>query len=239
MKKQMDAKKKVLAVIPARGGSKGVKNKNLRIVAGKSLVARSVEVSIEASVFDAVVVSTDDEDIKAEAELSGARVPFFRPARLSGDRIGDLEVLQHAINVMEAEDGCRYDTIAMIQPTSPCRKASDLVMAINKLKNEAYDSVWTVSRVDLKYHPMKQLCVDSNNNLFYFSPDAHRIIARQQLSSTFYRNGVCYCFTRDCLMVQQAILGRNSGFHLCDGEQISIDTEDDLQKAEELLALRA
>lgn len=235
----MDVKNKILAVIPARGGSRGVKKKNLRKVAGKSLVARSVEVSIEASVFDSIIVSTDDEDIKAEAELTGARVPFLRPTQLSGDRIGDLEVLQHAINAMEAEDACRYDIIAMIQPTSPCRKASDLVKAISKLQNEKYDSVWTVSSVDLKYHPMKQLCVDSHDNLFYFSPDAHRIVARQQLNSTFYRNGACYCFTRDCLMLQQAILGRNSGFHLCEGEQISIDTEDDLKRAEALLALHA
>ena len=88
MKKQMDAKKKVLAVIPARGGSKGVKNKNLRIVAGKSLVARSVEVSIEASVFDAVVVSTDDEDIKAEAELSGARGVLEGPCSAEHERLG-------------------------------------------------------------------------------------------------------------------------------------------------------
>lgn len=236
MKKPMDVKKRILAVIPARGGSKGVKKKNLRVLAGKTLVARSVEVSIEASVFDAVVVSTDDEDIKAEAELSGARVPFRRPTHLSGDRIGDLEVLQHAVKVMETEDACQYDIIAMIQPTSPCRKATDLVAALNKLEHEGYDSVWTVSSVDLKYHPMKQLCVDSNDNLFYFSSDAHKIIARQQLSPTFYRNGVCYCFTRECLMVQQAILGKNSGFYLCGGEQISIDTEEDLKKAEELLA---
>ena len=235
----MDEKKKILAIIPARGGSKGVKRKNLRIVGGKSLVARAVETSIEASIFDAIVVSTDDQDIKSEAEVSGARVPFWRPISLSGDRIGDLEVLRHAIEVMETEDGCRYDVIAMIQPTSPCRKAADLVAAVNKLLHEGYDSVWTVSSVDLKYHPMKQLCVDSDNNLSYFSSEAHKIIARQELSLTFYRNGVCYCFTRDCLMVQQVILGRNSGFHLCDGEQISIDTEADLRKVEQLLALQA
>ena len=235
----MKQKKKLLAIIPARGGSKGVKRKNLRVLGGKSLVARAVEISIEASIFDSIVVSTVDEDIKVEAEMCGARVPFWRPTSLSGDRVGDLEVLQHAIEAMEVEDGCRYDIVAMIQPTSPCRKASDLVAVINKLLCEGYESVWTVSRIDLKYHPMKQLYVDSNNNLSYFSSEAHKIIARQELSPTFYRNGVCYCFTRDCLMVQQVTLGRNSGFYLCEGEQISIDTEDDLRRAEELLALQA
>ena len=119
----MVGERRVLVVVPARGGSKGVPRKNLRAVGGISLVARVGHLVAELEFVDRAVVSTDDDEIAAVAEDAGLAAPFRRPEALAGDRIGDLDVLTHALATMEQQDGVEYDVVVMLQPTSPLRRA--------------------------------------------------------------------------------------------------------------------
>jgi CMP-N,N'-diacetyllegionaminic acid synthase len=216
----------VLAVIPARGGSKGVLLKNLRKVAGVPIVELAARVANEVDIIDKVVVSTDHEGIAKSAIDGGARAPFRRPKSLSGDRISDVQVLTHAVKEMEKQDKKQYGIIVMLQPTSPLRVKKDVIDSIKMLVKNNFNAVWTVSETDSKSHPLKQLIV-KNGSLDYYDKDGKNIIARQQLEPVYHRNGIAYVITRDCLLNEKSIMGNNTGALLCQDETISIDTEFD------------
>jgi CMP-N-acetylneuraminic acid synthetase len=228
--------KQVLAVVPARGGSKGIRLKNLREVGGRSLVARVGDVVREVPEIDRAVVSTDHPQIAEAAQAAGLAAPFMRPEAISGDRIGDFDVLFHALEATEAADGRRYDVIVMLQPTSPLRTAADVSRTIRMLVEGDWDSVWTVSATDTKVHPLKQLTLAADGALDYYDRRGAEIIARQQLSPVYHRNGVAYAMTRACLTEQRTIMGRQAGALLIEGEHVSIDTEEDIALIEWLMA---
>ena len=225
----------VLVVVPARGGSKGIPLKNLREVGGRSLVARAGEVIREVTEIDRAVASTDHDGIAAAAERAGIAVPFRRPESISGDRIADWDVLSHALQATEAFDGVRYDVVVMLQPTSPLRKPSHVSGAIRMLVEGSWDAVWTVSLTDSKNHPLKQFTVN-DGALDYWDSHGAQVIARQQLTPVYHRNGIAYAITRDCLLEHHSIKGRRCGAYVVEGEHISIDTEWDLALAEFLLS---
>lgn len=228
--------KRVLAVVPARGGSKGLPRKNLQPLLGRSLIAHVGECVGAMPLIDRAVISTDDEAIAAEAEAAGIAAPFRRPANISGDRIGDLEVLLHALNTIEALDKVEYDVVLMLQPTSPLRRPKDVVLTVQRLVKGGFDAVWSVSPTDLKYHPLKQLLVDPDSgNITLFDESGRDIIARQQLREIYHRNGVAYAFTRACILEQESIYGVRTGAVVIDHPVISIDTKEDLIAAEKII----
>src|SRR5262249_23094415 len=122
----------------------------------------------------------------------------------------------------------------MLQPTSPLRTPAQVSAAIRMLAEGGWDSVWTVSPTDSKYHPLKQLTV-VDGELGYYDPDGAKIIARQQLKPVYHRNGVAYAMTRECLLVQKTIMGTKTRAFIVESEQVSIDTEHDLALAEMVL----
>jgi CMP-N,N'-diacetyllegionaminic acid synthase len=227
----MIADKSVLAVVPARGGSKGIPLKNLRQIRGRSLVQRVGEVLKEVPEVDRAVVSTDHPAIAAAATSSGIAAPFQRPAELSGDVVSDFDVLAHALQETEAIDGRSYDVIVMLQPTSVLRSAFEVSATIKRLVEGRWDSVWTVSATDSKAHPLKQLRV-SGGALEYYDPAGAAVVARQQLEPVYHRNGVAYALTRDCLVDQRSIMGSKAGALVLERTHISIDTEWDFALAE-------
>jgi CMP-N,N'-diacetyllegionaminic acid synthase len=227
--------RRVLAVVPARGGSKGIPLKNLREVGGRSLIARVGDVIGAVPEIDRAVVSTDHDGIALAAEQAGIAAPFRRPEEISGDRIGDLEVLTHALRMTEQLDAVRYDIVVMLQPTSPLRRAADVSATIQMLVMGEWDSVWTVSQTDTKAHPLKQLTL-SGGVLDYFDPRGDGIVARQQLEPVYHRNGIAYAITRECLLDQKSIKGKRAGGLVVEGEHVSIDTERDLELVEFILS---
>ncbi len=228
--------KRILVVVPARGGSKGIKLKNLRPVLGVAMVARVGHIVGQLDIIDRAVVSTDHEEIARVAEGAGLAAPFRRPETLSGDRIGDLEVLTNALEEMERIDGLTYDIVVMLQPTSPLRRPEDVSGAIAMLVRGAWDAVWTVSESDSKAHPLKQLTMEpGSGRLGYYDPAGKSVIARQQLKPVFHRNGIAYAITRDCLLGQKTIMGARAGALLIDGPAVSIDTEWDIDLCEFLM----
>jgi len=224
--------KRVLVVVPARGGSKGIPLKNLRLVNGVPLVALVGRVLADLPEVDRAVVSTDHEEIAMVAEAAGIKAPFRRPESLSGDRIGDLEVLTHALIASEELDGVTYDIVVMLQPTSPLRKPIHIRDCLSKLVAEGWDAMWTVSQTDSKGHPLKQLTVAGDGAMDYYDPKGAAIIARQQLVPVYHRNGIAYAITRECLLGQKAIKGRRTGALVIEGVHVSIDTEQDLMLVE-------
>jgi CMP-N-acetylneuraminic acid synthetase len=231
----MIAGRTVLAVVPARGGSKGIPLKNLRQVGGRSLVARVGDIVKEVSEIDRAVVSTDHAEIANAARAAGLDAPFMRPEDISGDRIGDFDVLWHALQATEAADGRRYDVVVMLQPTSPLRTPAHVSDTIRMMVDGGWDSVWTVSATDSKAHPLKQLTV-ADGTLGYYDPNGGAIIARQQLKPVYHRNGIAYAMTRECLADQRSIMGRKAGALVIEGEHVSIDTEWDIELIEWILS---
>lgn len=227
---------RVLAVVPARGGSKGLPRKNLAPVGGVPLVARVGHVVAGCPSIDRAVVSTDDDEIAAVAAGAGLDVPFRRPPELSGDRIGDVDVLQHALAATEADDGTRYDVVVMLQPTSPLRTAVDVEGALARLVDDDLDAVWTVSPTDGKAHPVKQLRL-TDGLLAFDHPDGATVVARQQLAPRWHRNGVAYVLRRATLEAGR-LLGERTGAVVSDGPVANVDDALDLEWAEFLLARR-
>jgi len=230
---------RVLVVVPARGGSKGIPLKNLQPVAGRPLIAWTGELVGELSWIDRAVVSTDHLLIRDAALQAGLEAPFMRPPELSGDRIGDVDVLTHALRATEADDGRHYDIVVMLQPTSPLRRATHVTECVEKLVADNLDSVWTVSPTDLKAHPLKQLVLGPSGELDYFDPGGAGIIARQQLQPVYHRNGAAYAVTRQCLEETGSLMGRRSSAVVIDEPMISIDTEEDIARIEALMEHRA
>ncbi len=222
---------RVLAVCPARGGSKGIPLKNLKRFLGVPLVARVGHLVRECPSIDRAVVSTDDPKIAEVAQEAGLDAPFMRPQELSGDRVSDAPVLAHALEETERIDGVRYDVIVMLQPTSPLRQPEHVEETIRTLVDGGWDAVWSVSETDSKEHPLKQLTIE-DQRLDYYDPEGARIIARQQLSTVYHRNGVAYAITRNCLMGGGGIKGERTGAVVIPGTMISIDTLWDLELAE-------
>jgi len=227
--------KRVLAVVPARGGSKGLPGKNLKCICGQPLVTRVGRVVAEIPEIDRAVVSTDSTEIAKVAADAGLAAPFMRPDSLSGDLIGDIDVLVHALDAMETIDRCTYDVIVMLQPTSPLRTPAEVIKCLRMFEQKAADSVWTVSVADKKYHPLKQLSL-AGGRLSFFDPRGSAIIARQQLEELYFRNGVAYVVSRDTLINDRTLLGRVSYACVSNVVHISIDTAADLSQAE-LLAV--
>jgi CMP-N,N'-diacetyllegionaminic acid synthase len=223
--------RKVLVIVPARGGSKGVKLKNIRTVNGKALVTLVGEVVSQVDYIDYAMVSTDHDKISEVAKACGLEVPFFRPDCLSGDRIGDVEVLLHSLLECEKLNNERYDLIVMLQPTSPMRTAKHVRDAIELLVAENADSVWTLSETDAKGNPLKQLVL-KNGCIDFYDGNGADIIARQELVPTYHKNGVAYVMTRDCLLQHKSIKGKKCIPLVIEEPMANIDTELDIAFAE-------
>jgi CMP-N-acetylneuraminic acid synthetase len=229
----MFANLSVLAVIPARGGSKGIPKKNIAPLAGKPLISYTTELISHLPWIDKTVVSTDSSEIAEVAQQSSGIDIVWRPENISGDRIADRDVLHHALIEAEAIDRTTYDLVLMLQPTSPLRTKENVTECIATLVEGKWDAVWTVSVTDLSYHPRKQLTLDADGRLGFFVPGGEAIVARQELTPVFHRNGVCYALKRELLLNTEGIWApEKTTAVVIPGHHISIDTPEDLLAVE-------
>ena len=226
--------KRLLAIIPARGGSKGIRLKNLKKINQISLIGHVSKIIKKIKFIDLSLVSSDHPKILKEAKKYNLNVLFKRPKKISGDKIGDFDVIKHSLLTAEEEKKIKYDIILFLQPTSPLRKVIDIRKVVDIIINKKYDSVWSVSPIDLKNHYKKQLKI-TNNKLKFVYHNGEKIIRRQELDQTYYRNGAVYAFTRNCIVKKQKLLTKNSGFHIIKSKQISIDTIKDIEEVKKYL----
>lgn len=225
--------KKILAIVPARGGSKGIPKKNLKKIHGKSLVQIVGECIKKTRFIDSSVITSDSDQILNEGYKYGLQ-KIKRPLNLSGDNVSDIPVLINAMIAAEKLYQIKFDFVVMLQPTSPLRKVKHVENTIKKIVDEDLDSVWTVHEVDNKYHPDKQLEI-SKKKLKYYSRNGEKIVARQELSKTFIKNGICYGISRQQLLKKKKLLGIKNGFIIIKGTLVNIDDLSDLKLAKKLL----
>ena len=230
----------MLGVIPARGGSKGVPRKNVRLVCGKPLIAYTIEAALAAGdVLDRVIVSTDDDEIASLARSHGAEVPFTRPAELSGDRVPMVPVLQHAVREAEAAGGHRYDWVCLLQPTAPFRTAEDIRAAVALGRGGGCDSVISVVQV-FAVHPMLMKQIQDDRLVPYCVPEPEGTRRQDYAPPAYMRNGALYLTRRDVLMNRGSIWGDViRPMVMPDDRSVSVDSELDMKLVELLAAERA
>jgi N-acylneuraminate cytidylyltransferase len=186
----------LLAVIPARGGSKGLPGKNISPLAGLPLIAHSILFSKLCPAIDCCVVSTDSAQIAEVARAHGAEVPFLRPYALSRDETPSLFVLQHALREMEVRGGRRFEAVLLLQPTSPARLPEDVSQAISLLEQDSR-SVGVVAVSVPEFNP-RSVCVEEREGHMVRAFDQDKIYTRRQDVPPVYRiNGVLYLWRRD------------------------------------------
>ena len=221
----------ILAVVPARSGSKSIKHKNLLKLDNKTLIEHTANTIKECGFIDEAIISTDDELIKEEAIRVGLKAPFKRPECISGDFISDIQVLKHALKESEIAFNRSFDVVLMLQPTSPIRSPKQILDCIDSLIRNKLDSCFTVSETDSKAHPLKQLKI-KDDKVSYYDPEGEFIIAKQMLKPVYHRNGVCYAFTRECIVEKGKIITDNSSAIVVNEFTVNIDTMNDVRLAE-------
>jgi len=227
--------KSVLAVVPARSGSKGIPNKNMQPLKGVSLIGWAGKTLGSLPFIDARVIFTDSPEYAQEGQRYGLEAPFPRPSHLSTDRVGAIETIQYALTEAERHYGRRFDVILIVEPTSPLRAPEDVERATTKLVESGADSVVTVSPLTEKSHPRKVL-VEEDGRLGFLVEGGNEVKARQSLTGNYYwRNGACYALTRECLMEKAVIFAENTLPEIITRPLANIDEPIDLEWAEFLL----
>jgi CMP-N-acetylneuraminic acid synthetase len=225
---------RVLGVVTARGGSKGVPRKNIRLFGGKPLLVWTVQAA-QASVLSRTILSTDDDEIANVGRAAGIEVPFMRPAELAADTTPTLPVLQHAVTALETT-GDRFDAICLLQPTSPLRTAATIDSCIQMLEQTGADSVVTILPVPTEYNPHWVYFRDGNGVLRIATGEDTPIARRQALPPAFHREGSVFVTRRDVLVEQGSIYGaRLVGFPVDPSRAVDIDTPEDWERAEAIL----
>jgi CMP-N-acetylneuraminic acid synthetase len=227
----------IVAIVPARGGSKGIPKKNIALLAGKPLLSYSIEVGLESSLIDRVFVSTDDEEI-AKVALSFDAEILHRPKELAGDDTPDLPVFQHAISYLE-DQGYHPEILVNLRPTCPLRDVKDVNSAIQKMVDSNCDAVRTITTV--KHHPywMGKL---KNDRLFPFIDgiDVQKYYQRQLLPDAYIINGGVDVMRAENIIKNKSLYGNDIRAVFMPPERsIDIDTNLDLRIAETILSQRA
>ena len=227
-------KKSVLAIIPARGGSKGLKNKNIKKIYGKPLIAWSIKRCQESKYIDKFIVSTNDLKIKKISEAYGCEVPFLRPERYSIDSSPTSDVVIHAINFYKKKK-INYDYIVLVEPTSPIRLKSDIDMMLKKLdkKSNAFDSIISIGAI--KHHPsnLKKIKGEKLNKFLANMKIKNR---RQDEETLYFPFGVSYIAkTKNYINKKTFYLKRSTFFKIKDYQCYEIDDIYDFVSIESIL----
>ncbi|MEP4378234.1 MAG: acylneuraminate cytidylyltransferase family protein [Alphaproteobacteria bacterium] len=224
----------VLAVIPARGGSKGIPGKNMKRLGGLTLVGRATRLAVSQNWIDQVIVSTDDAEIAAEVARQGGDAPFLRPADLAGDTASSDDMWRHAWRSAEDHYGRRFDVSVLLEPTSPLRQPADLTATMTALFGGAFHGAATVSPTPAHYAPQKTLTVNEGRVGFLLEEGA-RTARRQDVPPLYHRNGLCYALRREPFLDGAPILDEACAAVIIERPIANIDEPFELELAEWLL----
>lgn len=226
---------RVLAVIPARGGSKGIPRKNLAPLGGKPLIAHMIGHALQAPAITDLVLSTEDEEIAAVAREWGAQVPFMRPVELAGDRVESLPVVQHAVKEMEVHTGKPYDQVVMLQATAPLCRPEDITACLERLSQNDCESVVTV--VEAPVHPFRMKRIINDDILINLIDQGFEDMRpRQVLPPVYKRAGSVYASRREVVMDKNSIVGEDvRAVVVPKSTAVDIDSPIDLLICEQLI----
>jgi CMP-N,N'-diacetyllegionaminic acid synthase len=223
----------ILCVIPARGGSKGLPGKNIRLLAGVPLIGHSIRCARMCPRIARTIVSTDSGEIAAVARANGADVPFMRPVELAQDQTPMLPVLQHALREMERLDGMRYGSVLLLDPTSPGRIPSDVAECVRRLEGDpAADGVVGVSRPE--FNPYWHCIVEREGYMAPLIPGADRFDRRQDVPTVYRINASVYLWRRAFLLEVQGswMKGRHLMHEIPEARAIHIDDLNEFERAD-------
>jgi CMP-N-acetylneuraminic acid synthetase len=227
---------RVLGLVPARGGSKGVPRKNIRLLCGKPLIGYTAEAALNAKRLTRVILSTEDEEIAEIGRSCGLETPFLRPAELAEDSSPMLPVVEHALRRLE-DEGDSFDAVCLLQPTNPLRRAADIDGCIALLEETDADAVVTVLSVPLEYNPHWVYLLDESGLLRLSTGEAEPISRRQALPPALHRDGSIYVTRTRVVLEAKSLYGtRLAGYEADPERSVNIDTLTDWARAETLLS---
>jgi CMP-N-acetylneuraminic acid synthetase len=230
---------RVLGLIPARGGSKGIPRKNVRDLGGRPLLAWTADAALGAERLSRVVLTTDDPEIAEVGRRLGLEVPFLRPADLARDDTPTLPVVLHAVAELEraGDRGERFDAVCLLQPTSPLRTARDIDGCIARLEETGADAVVTVRPVPAEHNPHWVYFEGADGLLHLATGEDEPIPRRQDLPPAFHRDGRVYVVRRDVLVERRSLYGRRLAAYVADDPErsVNLDTPADWEQAEQFI----
>jgi CMP-N-acetylneuraminic acid synthetase len=225
----------VLAVIPARGGSKSIHKKNLQLVDGISLVGRAALIAKSLDWLDNTILSSDDPEIIQEAERYGIDTPFIRPKTLSSDEATSKDMWKHAWLSAEKFYGKTFHISLLLEPTSPLRLSEDVEKVINAVYEKGASAAVTISRTPAHFTPHKTLTINNSNEIGYFLTDGSKYSRRQDIPSFYHRNGICYAVRREHLIDHNLLMEKGAVAVIIERQVVNIDEPIDLKIANWLI----
>lgn len=224
---------KILGLIPAREGSKGIPEKNLKPLKGIPVINYSINIGLQSKLIDTVLVSTDSEKIAQLSREAGASVPFIRPSHLASDKSPTIDTVIHALKYLEDRSE-NYDAVCILQPTVPFRILEEVDQSILKFIESGADSLVSVREVPHKYNPHWCFEEDSNADHLKIATGERQIIPRRQsLPKAYYRDGSIYLTLTDTILKGKSLYGNKiTYFENTQSPDINIDTQTDWLQAE-------
>ena len=228
---------KIICIIPARGGSKGIPKKNIIDVRGKPLIAYSIEPAIEAmelGLIDKVIVSTDSIEIADISKNYGAEIPFLRPDDISGDKAKSIEFIEHALSFYK-NLGINYDAVLLLQPTSPLRTLEDLISALKLFVESNNDSL--ISAYEEEYINdlvIYKLSEDGKTSI-PVNQLHNKGVRRQEHGSLYVRNGCIYISSTELISKGYVIGAAPLMYTMDKNKSVNVDTLEDLELLRKLL----
>jgi N-acylneuraminate cytidylyltransferase len=232
--KPFHKKQSILAIIPARGGSKGVPRKNIKLLDEKPLISYTINSAKKSALIDTLILSSDDDEIINLAKNLNVNVPFKRPEHLAKDNSGSLDVVQHAIQFLEKQNKY-FDAVLLLQPTTPFREDGFIDKAIEKFCNAKCDALVSVLPVPHQYNPHWVFKKNSKGFLEISTAEKEIIKRRQDLPQAYFRDGSIY-ITKTDIIKSGSFYGDKLSYIISNPKNyVNIDTVDDWKKAEVIL----
>jgi CMP-N-acetylneuraminic acid synthetase len=226
----------ILAITLARGGSKSVPRKNIKLLNGLPLIAYTINEAKKSKYINKYIVSTDDEEIKNISLTYGAEVPFLRPNNLSNDTASSADALIHAVNFMETKYSIKYDYIIELMCTNPLKTVDDIDKCIEKLIETKADSVIAVHKLE-DHHPLRIKKIVDDHIIDFYLPEPLEARRQDLKPDAYIRSGSIYALKRDYLMDQKKRYGSTNSrpYILSENKAVNVDTELDFYLAEQIL----
>jgi CMP-N,N'-diacetyllegionaminic acid synthase len=226
---------KILGLIPARGGSKGIPGKNIKALGGKPLLAYTFDSAQESKLLSKVILSSDDSDIIAVANQIGLEIPFTRPENLANDQSPTLPVIAHALRFFE-EKGEKFDAVCLLQTTYPFRRKGLIDDAIKEFIRTDAEALVSVLPVPHEFNPHWVFEPGQNGFLEIATGEKQIIPRRQDLPTSFFRDGAIYITKSEVILSKNSILSEKLAYIVGDESRyVNLDTFDDWKKAEILV----
>ncbi len=227
--------KTFLAIIPARGGSKGLPGKNIKELCGKPLIAWSIEAGLKCKYLDEVMVTTDYQNIVEVSKQYGAIVPFLRPNKLASDTTTSFDAIKHTIEYYKNELNKEFDYIVLLEPTSPLRESSDIDKAIEVLLDSDVDSIVGICRTE-DQNPVFLVLKNEKSFISGYENKEMKVLRRQDIKDVYFFEGTIYISKTNVLLDKKTFYHENTiGYEVPKYKSLEIDDMDDFVMVEAIM----